>query len=124
MPERPAARDRQNSLELRPSAEITPAPVITTWRGISGLDGRLASLATFQQFRDPVHYVPHRPDVLRRVVRDIDVELFFHCEKNVDPVQRIDAELLEGAVGGDLLLREMLDRSDNSSDSLSQFCVG
>src|SRR5580704_8405125 len=117
MPGWPAASSRQNSPQLWPSAETTPAPVTTTRRCMSGPEGRLASLATFEQLGDAVHDVAHRSDILRGVVRNIYVELVFHREKNIDPVQRIDAELFEGAVGLDLLLGEMLGRGDDSSDA-------
>ena len=63
-------------------------------------------------------------DVLRGLIGDVDVELTLHREENVDPVERIDAQLLEGAVGGDLLLGEMLRRGDDCSDSFGQFVVG
>ena len=39
----------------------------------------------------PIHYVAHRANLLRGIIRDIDVEFAFHREEDVDPVQRIDA---------------------------------
>src|SRR5580704_9576632 len=124
MPGRPAARACQNSPQLWPSAEITPAPVTTTRCCMSGLCGRLAPLATFDQFRDSIHNIAHGSDTLRCVVRNIYVELVFHREKNVDPVQRINAQLFESAVGRNLLLGKMLGGGNDSSDALGQFRVG
>ena len=39
---------------------------------------------------------------------NIDIEFALHREKDVDAIQRINTEFLEGAVGGDLLLGKML----------------
>jgi len=47
-----------------------------------------------------------------------------HREKDVDAIQRINAELLKGAVGGDFLLGNMLGCGNDGSDSLRQFFVG
>ena len=62
------------------------------------------------------------PDMPRRrgIVRDVDIELAFHREENVDPVQRINAQLFEGAVGRHLFLGKVLGRGDDSSDALGR----
>src|ERR1700685_4578065 len=103
MPGRPAARACQNSPQFCPSAHTTPAPVTTTRCCMSGPYG-LAFVAAFEQLRDSIHDVAHGSDILRGVVGNIYVELVFYREKNVDPVQRINAQLFESAVGRNLLL--------------------
>ena len=90
----------------------------------SGPDRGLASLALIEQLGDPFHHVAHRANALRRVVGNIDVELALHREKNIDPVQRIDPQFLERAVGRHLLLRKVLGGRNDSSDPLGQLLVG
>ena len=124
MPERPAWSACQNSPMLWPSAEMTPMPVTATRRGMLGADRRLISLAAFEQLGDSVDHVAHRAQALRGVVGDIDVEFAFDGEKDIDPIQRVDAELLKGAVGGDLLLGKMLGRGNDAPDPRGQFFVG
>jgi hypothetical protein len=84
----------------------------------------LAFVAAFEQLRDSIHDIAHGSDILRGVVGNIYVELVFHREKNVDPVQRINAQLFESAVGRNLLLGKMLGGGNDSSDALGQFRVG
>src|ERR1035441_1541326 len=77
-----------------------------------------------QELRYPVYHIAHGANALRGFIRNIDVELTFHREQDVNPIEGVDTELRERAVGCDLLLRQVLRRRDNSSDSLGQFFVG
>ena len=58
------------------------------------------------------------------LIRDIDIEFTLHREEDIDAVQRIDAEFLESAVGGDVLLGNMLGCGNDGSDPRRQFFVG
>ena len=103
MPERPACSACQNSPLLWPSAEMTPRPVTATRRACQALSRRLSPLAVRlgspRELRDAVDHIANRTQILRGIVRNIDIEFALHREKDVDAVQRIDAELLKGAVG-------------------------
>ena len=57
---------------------------------------------------------------LRRVVGNIDVELAFEGEQNVDAVERIDFQLLEGAVDGHRFRRNVLGLRDHTGDAVDQ----
>ena len=124
MPQRPAWSDCQNSPASRPRAEMTPTPVTATRCGIVSGDGGLVSLSTLQKLRDTVDHVAHGSQILSSIIGNIDIKFAFHREQDVDAVQRIDAELLEGAVGGDLLLGKMLGCGDDGPDPRRQFFVG
>src|SRR5580658_6607412 len=129
MPEHPAAKACQNSWALWPSAEMTPMPVTATRRGIvrglgSGAGRRLIPLTALEQLCDSVDHVANRAQALRGLVRNIDVEFAFDGEEDIDPIQRVDAELRERAVGSDLLLGKMLGCGYDAPDSRGQFFVG
>jgi len=61
---------------------------------------------------------------LSRVIRNIHVKLVFYREQDIDPVQRIDTQFGEGAVGRDLLKRHVLRIGDHFDHALRQFFVG
>src|SRR5271165_6132201 len=109
-------------------AEITPKPVTATRRGMFrarlGASCRLVPLAALQQLGDSVDHVAHRAQALRGFVRNIDVEFGFDSEENIDAIERVDSELLKGAVSGDFLLGKMLGGGNNASHSGGQFFVG
>src|SRR5579872_7220558 len=108
MPERPSRSAAQNSHQVWPAAEITPIPVTTTRRCISRPDGGWAPLAGVDQLGDSIHDIAHRPNVLRGIVGNINIELALHGKQNIDAIQRINAEFLKRALGCDLFLGDVL----------------
>ena len=60
---------------------------------------------------------------LRRVIRNIDVEFAFKREQDIDAVQRIDFQLLEGAVDGHRFGRNVLGFRDDAGDAGDQIVV-
>src|SRR5579872_2320912 len=119
IPERPARSDSQHSAVLRPSAQIVPRPVMTT-RRIPLLDGGLARAGSSRlgryQFFDALSHLPHRTNLLDLFVRDIDVELAFQAEQDVDGIHGVDTQLLKRAVDGDLFDWNPLRVRDHAAD--------
>src|SRR6185312_3256768 len=103
-PLRPASSPAQVSGAVRPTAEIRPTPVTTTrWRTLS-LGTRFGL--------DVVNGVLDATDLLRILVRDLDLEGTLEFHNQLDQVERIGAEILnEGGSWGNftLLDAELLD---------------
>ena len=69
------------------------------------------------QIGDTVDHFANCLDLLCVFVFDLDVELAFQVEEDVDAVHRIDAQLLEGAVGPDLFDGNSLGGRNHSKNS-------
>src|SRR5271157_728898 len=93
----PASSACHTSGTLFPTAQIIPIPVTTTRRG--------KLLWSFRVRVDVIHRVLDGADILRVLVRDLDLEGFFEGHDQLDRVERISAEVVhERRVGRHLAL--------------------
>src|SRR5216683_7156552 len=106
IPDRPCDNDSQNAARSAPKAEITPIPVTTTRR--SGTGG---------QFLHSSSHLPDSPDTAGLVIWNADIELVLKREQYVNPIQGIDFQFLERAVGGNTLHRNVLGCGDHLDHS-------
>src|ERR1700722_11045228 len=140
IPDRPLASDCQNPSWSSPRALITPIPDMTTRiytvfkkdcagprvtnSSVSPIAASLLGcslgrgvLLGIHQVGDTVDHFADGLDLLRVFVFDLDVELTFEIEEDIDAVHRIDAQLLEGAVGLNFLQRNPLGSSNHSKNT-------
>src|SRR5271157_1507025 len=93
----PASSACHTSGTLFPTAQIIPIPVTTT--------RRCKLLWSFRVRVDVIHRVLDGADLLRVLVRDLDLEGFFESHDQLDRVERIRAEVVhERRVGRHLAL--------------------
>ena len=64
-------------------------------RATLGDCNEIGDVLPFQDSRQPVHDLRHALHVLRDRVRNVNLELFFQCEKDVYSLERIDPQLAE-----------------------------
>src|SRR5271154_2569138 len=127
MPVTPLKREVRKSATELPMGVMQPRPVTTTrfnaaplaisllvinqwgrkaWRLLRGGDG--GGRVGGAEFGDAFDHVAYGFDGAERVVRNLDVEGLFNLKGDIDLVEGIDVELVEGAgqrdgVGGDAL---------------------
>src|SRR5271165_1841168 len=88
----PASSACHASGAVLPTAQIIPIPVTTT--------RRCKLLWSFRVRVDIIHRVLDGADLLRVLVRDLDLKGFFESHDQLDGVERIRAEIVhEGSVG-------------------------
>src|SRR5690606_33402887 len=105
----PARRFVQVSSTVSPNGVTSPRPVMTT--------RRLTSRA--QLVVEVLQGVPDRAELLRLLVRDVDVELLLERHDELDGVERVRAEILhEGRLGGELLALDAQFLDDDVLDLL------
>src|SRR5215831_5910250 len=137
-PDRPSQTARQYSGTEFPKGVTAPSPVSTT-RGLppsTPITPPPPSMVPrkpgggLSVFLDILDRVTHRGDLLRVLVRDLDVELLLECHHELHRVQGVGAEILDELRGRNnvvLLDAELLDddRLDTLLDRLvarSHFC--
>src|SRR5262245_35178455 len=99
MPGRPAARASQNSRIPAPRAEMIPMPVMTTRRTLR----RGHRPRSREQPLDARRRLANAVDLPGLLVGDVDVELALQLEQDIEAVEGVDLERLEGAARRDLL---------------------
>src|SRR5690554_4972757 len=127
MPERPWVMDSQAAATVLPTGETMPRPVTTTRRWVMGLSSiglgcRLSGAATagtgpvqaapdwlagsgLDVGRHVVDRLLHAGDLLRFLIRNLALELFFQRHHEFDRVEGIRAQVVdERGVGGDVFL--------------------
>ena len=123
----PVEMPRQKASVPLPKALTTPVPVMTTrftllnlWlcRGASGRRAVVCGVLCLEEHGDSVDHLVDVGDLLGLLVIDLDVEFAFEIEEDVEAVEGVDAEALEGALGGDGLDGEALIGGDDPQDSL------
>src|SRR5438874_1711485 len=93
----PASRFFQTSGAVLPTPQIRPMPVTTTRRS----PARAKLLAALRVLLDVIHGVFHGLDLLRALVRDLDIERFFEGHDQFHGVKGIGAQVVhEGGAGG------------------------
>src|SRR4051794_40685586 len=114
MPERPWVAFRQKSATLLPKAQMTPNPVMAT----RGIVKRLVflDLPALQVRRELLHDAADGGYGARFAVGNVDVELIFQFEEDVNPIERVDAEFFEGGIGTDCFGTHLFYRCDNADD--------
>src|SRR5258706_5156833 len=100
MPLRPSRSACQKVGTSWPRAQITPMPVMAT-RRISGRSARAAR----GQGTHALNHFAHAANRLRLLVGDGYVERALDLEQNIHAVERVNAQLLEGALGRHALPR-------------------
>ena len=111
---------------------MTPMPVTTTRRirkagaarrAIVGVGCGFSLESVSSTSRHSFHHVADAADVLHFFVGNVDIELVFEREDDVDAVHRVDAQLFEAAVDGDLRRIFALGLGDDAQNALGQFVV-
>jgi hypothetical protein len=69
-------------------------------------------LLTFEELGYAVDHVADGAQALRGFVWNIDIEFSFDGEKDIYTVERVDAEFLKSAIGGNFVLGKMLGSGD------------
>src|SRR5579863_7952534 len=82
----PARTACHTSPVVLPTPQIRPMPVTTTLRP--------KLLATFRMLADVIDGVLHGADLLRVLIRNLDVEAFFEGHHQFDRIQRIRAQVV------------------------------
>src|SRR5437868_3432537 len=116
MPLRPSRSACQKLETSCPRAEMAPSPVMATRRIGSGGGAGAAG----GERAHAVNHLAHAADGARLLVGNGNVERALHLEQNVHAVERINPQLLEGAVRGDALGGEALDGRDDRDDFFFQ----
>src|ERR1700722_3593165 len=96
MPQVPATRERQKASRVRPIGLMTPTPVMTT-RGTSAFRSGLG--LGLDQVRNAGDHLRNVLNLLGLFIINLDVELTLQIEEDIQAVERVDAQLLEGAIG-------------------------
>ena len=93
----------------------------------SGSVGRAFRLFCSQKEGDSLDHLLHGRDLFCLLVIDLDIELTFELEEDIDAVEGIDAEFFEGAVGANGLQGNASGGGDNSEyailHALWAFCL-
>src|ERR1700722_1104193 len=117
---------RKASMVL-PMGVMQPRPVTTTrftrspmWLGCGDGSRRLGG----DEFLDAFDHVAYGFDGAEGVIGDLDGERLFDLEGDVDLVERIDAELIEGALEGDGVLGNALGFGDDLDTALGDVFHG
>src|SRR5688572_6583997 len=92
MPDLPATALCQASATVLPSGQTMPRPVTTTLRRLTSWWGAGLGLGVRL---DVVDGLLHRRDLLRFLVRDLGLELFFQRHDELDRVKRVRAEVVD-----------------------------
>src|SRR4029453_8915473 len=113
-PEVPAMTPVHVDATSEPSGDTQPMPVTTTRRRRPACPSMLGMMLVLPRgaLPDVRDGVGDGLDLLCVLVRDLDVELFFHRHHELDDVERVGAEIVdEGSLRDDFFLRhtELLD---------------
>src|SRR5688572_29439951 len=84
MPDRPRESASQNGATPQPNDDTTPMPVIAT-------------LDTRHQFLHSFGYVTNGAERLSGFIGNIDIELVFDSEDDINTIERVDLEFLKRA---------------------------
>src|SRR5664279_512096 len=110
----PASNACQTSPELCPMPQISPTPVTTT---------RRAKLFSFRVGVDVIDRILHGTDLLRLLVRNLDVEGLFKGHYQFDGVERVSAQVVyKRRICGDFALIHTQLLNDNLFYALFYRC--
>ena len=85
------------------------------WR--AGLRGSFGCLRGEEE-GDSVDHLLQGYDLLGLLVVDLNVELAFELEEDIDAIEGVDAELFEGAIGADGVQRNTPGGCDDTQDAI------